>query len=225
MKFLKYIKRQNNEPEFQYGFSVDTSNVYDFKEEAPRKQSIMEWVLDGLDTVAIAIIAVIIIFTFIFRMATISGDSMKNTLFEGDRVIITNFAYKPQQNDIVVVSRNAENSVDEISSSKGPIIKRVIAVGGQTVDIDFEKGEVYVDGEKLVEDYISSSTVNSYDVEFPVFVPEGHIFVLGDNRAVSLDSRSSSIGDNGVIDERYVLGKAVYRIFPFNRIGRLDENE
>ena len=139
----------------------------------------------------------------------------------GDKVIITNLGYEPKNGDIVVVSRNAENTVESQQNSDEPIIKRVIAVGGQTVDIDFEKGIVYVDGKALKEDYISSKTVNKYDVQFPVYVPEGYIFVLGDNRAASLDSRNSLIGENGLIDTRYVLGHAIFRIFPFDRIGGL----
>ena len=206
------------------GFSVDSTNLEIEETEEVKefpKRNLAKEIFEWIDMIAVAVIAVVIIFSLIFRIATISGPSMQNTLYSGERVIITNFAYEPKQGDIVVVSRNIENSVEDLDGD-GPIIKRVIAVAGQTVDIDFESGTVYVDGEALKEDYISTPTKNKYEVSFPVYVPEGSIFVLGDNRANSLDSRSSRIGNNGLIDTRYVLGHAVFRILPFNRIGRLD---
>ena len=191
-------------------------------EEPKEKKSISAEIIEWLEVISTAVIAVVIIFCFIFRIATISGDSMKNTLYSGEKVVISNLAYTPKNGDIVVISRNAENSVAGQASSQGPIIKRVIATGGQTVDIDFETGIVYVDGKALKENYTSSPTVNKADVEFPLYIPEGYIFVLGDNRSESLDSRYSQIGEDGLIDTRYVLGHAVFRIFPFDRIGRLD---
>ncbi len=191
--------------------------------EIPEKKNngaakeILEW----LDVLCVAVIAVIVVFSFVFRVATIDGNSMLNTLHNGDKVIITNFNYTPKQGDIVVISRNASNSVEGEVIGKEPIIKRVIAVGGQTVDIDFLKGIVYVDGVALVEDYLGSPTYDKADVEFPLYIPEGHIFVLGDNRGDSMDSRDSRIGDGGIIDNRYVLGHAVFRFFPFNDIKEL----
>ncbi len=191
------------------------------KEPANPAKDLIEW----LDVLCLAVIAVVIIFSFIFRIATIDGNSMLNTLHNGDRVVISNFNYTPKQGDIVVVSRNAENSPQSADTSDAPIIKRVIAVAGQTVDIDFEKGIVYIDGLEQVEPYLGSPTVTSGDVKFPITVPEGHIFILGDNRCDSLDSRFSQIGTNGVVDSRYVLGKAIYRFFPFNKMGELKSYE
>ncbi len=206
------------------GFTVNTDidevkNEKTKEEKFSKRKEFFEW----LDVVSVALITVIILFGFVFRVATISGTSMLNTLKHNEKVIITNLFYEPKSGDIVVISRNTCNTTEDISEGSGPIIKRVIATENQTVDIDFEKGIVYVDGVALEEDYTSTPTTVSHDVEFPVTVPEGHIFVLGDNREVSLDSRSSSIGNNGMVDKRYVLGRAVYRIFPFNKMESLTD--
>ena len=195
-------------------------NLPDTTEEE-RKPSLAEEIFEWLDVLATAIIAVVIIFSLIFRIATISGPSMQNTLFTGDKVIISNLGYTPKQGDIVVVSRNVNNSVEDTAESQEPIIKRVIAVSGQTVDIDFERGVVSVDGVELDEPYTKTPTNRKFDVQFPLYVPEGYIFVLGDNRNNSMDSRDGRIGEGGLIDTRYVLGHAVFRIFPFNSIGSL----
>ncbi len=161
-----------------------------------------------------------LIYVLFFRMVVVSGDSMNDTLVEGDRLIlISNLLYwEPEQGDVIVASkdsfRNGEN-----------IIKRVIATEGQTVNIDFTTGEVSVDGVVLEELYISSPTMLDEGMQFPQKVREGCVFVMGDNRMDSLDSRSPSIGQ---IDCREILGKAVFLLLPgadeeheqdFTRIG------
>lgn len=218
------MKNNNTYNQNGDGFSIITDIFENEYAQKPittppsKKSELFEW----LDVIVTALISVIIIFGLFFRVATIDGDSMLDTLHEKDRVIISNFAYEPQVGDIVVISRNIENTAETASIHQGPIIKRVIATENQLVDINFETSTVYVDGVALEEDYIYTPTTRKDEVDFPLIVPEGCIFVLGDNRAVSLDSRSSQIGDNGMIDTRYVLGKAVFRIFPLNKIGRLD---
>ena len=203
------------------GFEIDTDIV---ENEPPEKTTIKKEIIDGLSAVASALIIVVILFGFIFRIAVISGDSMKNTLFDKEIVIISNLNYTPKYGDIVVISRNAENTPESAQKDNGLIIKRVIATENQEVDIDFEKGIVYVDKVALVEDYISTPTHRQDDIEFPVTVPKGCVFVLGDNREVSLDSRDSRIGKNGMVDTRYILGEAVLRVFPFNKFGGLKLN-
>ena len=213
---------------FTEGNKKEKLEIFDYSEIAeeeekltPAKKEVFEW----LDVVISAIIVVVIMFTFVFRVATIEGDSMQNTLYEGEKVIITDFFYEPQINDIVVISRNAENMVGEASDNSLPIIKRIIAVEGQTVDIDFNKGLVYVDGEVIDDSYAKTPTNLCYNdgVTFPVKVPDNCVFALGDNRNDSLDSRSAKIGKNGMVDTRYILGKAILRIFPFDKVGGLEQ--
>lgn len=186
------------------------------------KESFKVSFFDWIDVVATSVIVVVLIFTFFFRVVTIDGDSMLDTLISGQKVVITNVAYTPKQGDIVVISRNTDNSLDPTEYST-PIIKRVIAVAGQTVDIDHEKGIVYVDGVALKEPYTKTPTTARIEdeIDFPVYIPDNCIFVMGDNRNWSLDSRSERIGKNGMIDTRHVLGKAVYRIFPLKEMGGL----
>ena len=193
----------------------------DIKETSEENgESLKDFVFDWIEVLVHAIIVVVICFSFIFRIATIDGPSMMNTLIDGERVIITNLFYEPKAGDIVVISRNKENSTQTMNASNTPIIKRIIATEGQTVNIDFDAGIVYVDGVALDEPYTRTPTNRFYDIKFPVTVDEGCVFVLGDNRKDSIDSRDSSIG---MIDTRYILGHAVFRVFPLNKMGKIDE--
>lgn len=203
------------------GFFVDESvaeNISDKKETFSFKQEVFDW----LEVIITAIITVVILFSLFFRIATIDGPSMENTLFTNDKVVITNLFYKPKRGDIVVISRNVDNSVEAEARSDKPIIKRIIALEGETVDIDFSTGEVSVDGKKLNEPYTKTPTNRKYDIDFPVVVPNGCVFVLGDNRNESFDSRARQIGKDGMINEKYILGHAVLKVFPFNKIGGLE---
>ena len=159
---------------------------------------------DMVDSLKGAIIVVFVVFAFVFRVLGVDGGSMLPTLKDGDWVAVSGITASVERGDIVVVTQPWERNV--------PIIKRVIAVGGDVVDIDFDTHEVKVNGVVLDEPYIAQPTALKYDVEFPLTVEEGKLFVMGDNRNDSVDSRSSAIG---LIDERYVLGKAFTRILPF----------
>lgn len=205
------------------GFTVDIDaamQVPEYEKE-PEEKSISKEIFEWLDVLVTAMVAVVLIFSLFFRIATIDGRSMLNTLHHGEKVIITNLAYTPKRGDIVVVSRNFSNSLADESVSALPIIKRVIAVGGDTVNIDFERGVVIVNGVELDEPYARTPTTQKKDLDFPMTVPQGYIFVLGDNRADSLDSRSSAIGEDGMINVRFVLGHAFFRVYPFDVIGGL----
>ncbi len=186
------------------------------------KHSLLTTVFEWLDVVVASVVVVVVLFTFVFRMVAIDGDSMNDTLFNGERIIISNMFYEPQRGDIVVISRNYDNSANE-NDHKQPIIKRVVAVEGDTVDIDFETGIVYVNGEAETEKFYADcikepiNTVNKNNgVDFPLIVNENCVFVLGDNRNNSLDSRSKEIGQ---VNVKYILGRAVLRIFPLNKFG------
>ncbi len=166
------------------------------------------WVMlyEWIDSVMGAIVIIFLLFTFIFRAVGVDGTSMVPTLNDGDWVAITGMNFTPERGDIVVVTQ--PNDVHE------PLIKRIIAIGGDTINIDFITHEVTVNGEILIEPYINASTSRSFDVVFPITIPEGFVFVMGDNRNLSKDSRASGIG---LIDERYILGKARLRLFPFSQ--------
>lgn len=150
-----------------------------------------------------ALVAGILIFLFVFRVITVDGSSMNNTLVNGDKIIITSLFYTPKNGDIVVLK------APDFSDS--PLVKRVIATEGQTVNIDFDAGIVYVDGKALEEPYIAQPTYDREDFTGEVTVPEGCIFVMGDNRNASTDSRTDEIG---MIDTREVFGKVQLIIIP-----------
>ena len=183
-------------------------------------RDLYEWV----QALVCSVLAVVLLFTFVVRLIGVDGHSMVPTLQDGDRLLVLNSLWDDdyQYGDIVVLRKD--------TFMEEPIVKRVIATEGQTVDIDFAAGNVYVDGELLEEDYINEPTYVDEGTQFPLTVPEGSIFVMGDNRNHSSDSRSS---DLGTVDTRYVIGKAVFLLFPgadegtarrdFGRIGPIEE--
>ena len=158
------------------------------------------------------IVAIFIVFLLVFRVIVVSGSSMYDTLIHGDYLLLISntFYQEPEANDIIVVSKK---SFDDGT----PIIKRVIATEGQTVDIDFEQGVVYVDGEALEEDYTYTPTNVQEGMTFPLTVEENCVFAMGDNRNRSRDSRDPSIGQ---IDKREILGKAIFLFLPATDEGR-----
>ena len=172
------------------------------EKQTAKGRDLYEWVQSLVGSVLV----VVAIFTFVIRMMGVDGHSMLNTLQHGDRLLVVNsmLYHDYKYGDIVILRKNGVFDDD-------PIVKRVIAVEGQTVDIDFTEGIVYVDGEVLEEDYIREPTYVAEGTEFPLTVPEGSIFVMGDNRNGSSDSRDYRLG---TVDTRYVIGKAAFLIFP-----------
>ena len=149
----------------------------------------------------------VLLFTFVARIIVVSGPSMENTLIEGDLILVWSLGYTPKQGDVVVLTQE--------SYQEDSIVKRVIATGGQSVDIDYGSGTVYVDGIPLEEDYTKERMLlPSYGEGINhVTVPEGCIFVMGDNRNQSADSRYPAIG---IVDTRCVIGHSLVVVFPFS---------
>lgn len=167
------------------------------------KQKLAMQLYDLTDVFISAIIMIMVVFTFVFRFVGVVGTSMVDTLQDDDWLAVTATLNNVSRGDIVVVTQ--PNAFDE------PIIKRVIALSGETIDLDIENQLVYIDGVALEEDY-TSSPLKLEDLSFPMTVPEGCVFVMGDNRSGSTDSRSAMVG---MIDKDYILGKVMFRIFPF----------
>ncbi len=170
-------------------------------------KKITDYMFDLTRTIIFVFAFMSVIFTFIIRDANVVGNSMLDTLHSDDKILMTNFMYKPKCGDIVAI--NAENQIEK------RIIKRVIATEGQTLVVDYSKNAVYVDGIQIDEPYVSSITREpSNPLQIPYVIPEGYIFVMGDNRIISLDSRDKSIGLVSVND---VIGKAQFIVYPFDR--------
>ena len=182
-------------------------------EENTKKKKVKE-VLEYAESLTVVFAVMLLIFTFIARPATVDGESMLPTLRNGERLVISNLFYEPAPGDIVVLCGEADREEGR------NLIKRIIAVGGQTIDIDFETGEVTVDGEVLDEPYILERTHLDEGTEFPLTVPEGEVFVMGDNRNASRDSRSLRVG---TVKEEYIVGRVLFRFFPFDRFGTVSD--
>ena len=201
--------------------NTDNNTNESAKVETKESHEGMKVILSYLHDVVFLIAIVMILFSFCFRVVVVSGASMNTTLYNGDCLFVLGkvFYSQPKRGDIIVVSKDSFRDGD-------PIIKRIIATSGDVVDI--RSGVVYVNDEALDEPYINSAVTNAYDasVNFPLVVQEGCVFALGDNRENSTDSRSSEIG---MIDEREILGKAMFLLFPgkayngrdFSRMGGL----
>lgn len=186
----------------------------------PDKKSKFSNVLDYVEVFVIAVCFVILLFSFSgIRLCTVSGPSMEKTLYNNEKLITSDVFYTPERNDIIVFHQTGDFSFNE------PIVKRVIGVAGDTVNVTYENNDVIVtvtdkDGNVTVleEDYeyIDKTSYNPYHLPTTVTVEEGTVFVMGDNRYNSADSRDARIG---LVDTRRILGKVVFRISPFSRFG------
>lgn len=177
------------------------------KEKKPKGRFHSE-LFDWGEALMISLSVVILIFVFCVRIIGVQGNSMNPTLENQNQLLVSNLFYTPQKGDVVILTKD--------TFMNSPIVKRVIATEGDTVNINFDSGEVTVNGQVLEEDYIAELTTTSYNIAFPQTVPENCIFVMGDNRNHSTDSRFAELG---MVDTRYVIGKVLMRIYPFEQIG------
>ena len=169
-----------------------------------------------LQTLVTAVSAMILLFTFVVRVNQVKGHSMDNTLQPNELMLVWHLGYTPKAGDIVIVNRP---NVDILQGEA--IVKRVIAVGGQAVDIDYGSGTVYVDGVALDEPYIKETMYlpgSPYMQQTHFDIPEGSVFVMGDNRNNSTDSRNEAVGP---VEERFILGHAVLGLWPLSKLGAL----
>ena len=203
----------NNDFEFENEIKADAP-----VSKAPeKKDSFLRSVIENLEVVVLAACAVILIFTMGVRVCAVNGTSMYDTLNHEDKLLVSNLFYTPERGDIIVFHMTGEDKFNE------PLVKRVIATGGEWLDINFETWEVRVADNPEMENAVTldepyiylGEPARYYNIDFPLQVPEGHLFVMGDNRHGSADSRSSACG---FVDERRVLGKVVCRLYPFVKI-------
>ena len=201
---------------------MSKKNTARVKENAPKDT--IHAVFDYVEMFVFTVAVVILLLSFCFRLCVVSGPSMNDTLLNGENLIVSNLFYTPDTGDIIVFHQTSETN-DKFNE---PIVKRVIATEGEFVKIDYAQGKVFVssdnvftEDEVLQEDYIIKGKPNYLPHTQNVFVyevPEGHLFVMGDNRPVSADSRYGAVD---FVDERRVLGKVLFRVTPLNKFGKV----
>ncbi|NLC73528.1 MAG: signal peptidase I [Ruminococcaceae bacterium] len=179
------------------------------KKRKRKTKKAMDDLYDFIQSAVAALVFCILLFSFFVRIVDVIGPSMRPTLNDMDKIVVSKLFYKPKVGDIVVFRKD--------SFKEEPLVKRIIAVAGQTVDINFSAGEVLVDNVKIEEPYIAEPTTGEkYDFVGPITVPKGCVFVMGDNRLHSTDSRYSEIG---FVDERCIMGKVWFTVFPVKHFG------
>ena len=202
---------------------MSEKNTAPVKKNAP--QGAIHAVFDYVEMFVFTVAAVILLLSFFFRLCVVSGPSMNDTLLNGEKLIVSDLFYKPDRGDIIVFHQTSETN-DQFNE---PIVKRVIATEGEFVKIDYIQSKVYVSADNVFtedevqsEDYIIEGKPHYLAYTANVFVyevPKGHLFVMGDNRPVSADSRYPAVD---FVDERRVLGKVLFRVTPFSKFGKVE---
>ncbi|MBQ2966924.1 MAG: signal peptidase I [Clostridia bacterium] len=183
--------------------------------EEGKKKSVQREILEWIVVILAAFIIAQLINNFVFRFARVDGPSMEHTLHDKDYLLVWKLGYEPQCGDIIVfeTDMNVQGQI-----KKQYLVKRVIATEGQTVEVNYDTDEVFVDGKLIKEDYIKEPDMSSFTDQqvYPLTVPDNYIYVMGDNRNNSFDSRAK-----GAIPVSEITGKVVFRLLPFNAIGTL----
>ncbi|MBE7036888.1 MAG: signal peptidase I [Ruminococcaceae bacterium] len=189
---------------------AEISETQNIESQTEKKQSVICEIYDWAKSIAVAMVVALLINQFAFAMVQVEGGSMLPTLESKERLVVTKMFYKPKAKDIVVIKSHTLGKF---------IIKRVIAVAGDEVELRADTGDVLVNGEVLEEPYIKEKMLGIGGLDYPLTVPEGYVFVLGDNRNNSQDSRNL-----GLISTEDVVGRAAIRIMPFSRFGSVYNN-
>lgn len=174
--------------------------------------SVKDEIFDWVSNITYILSAIVLMFIFVIRVVGVDGESMMPTLRHKDWLITSNLFYEPEKGDIVVLSK------DTFLDGK-MIVKRIIATEGQTVEVDFKRGIVYVDGVALEESYIAEPTHLQGTTQYPITIPEDHVFVMGDNRNHSADSRDATLG---AVHKSCILGRVILRILPLSDFGAVN---
>ena len=206
----------SNEKEFELEEILEefSEGAPEAEEKSEKKRPAGAELFEWLQMVMVCVLGAVVAFNLVVRLSVVDGQSMDPTLEHGELMLVWQLGYSPRQGDIVIINKTTANFLHEQA-----IVKRVIALGGQTVDIDYGEGVVYVDGKALKEKYILEEMYlpgSPYMQETHFEIPEGEVFVLGDNRNGSTDSRDERLG---TIDEGYILGRAVAAVWPLDKIG------
>ena len=200
-------------------------------EETTKKEekgTFWKYAADMLEAVLISIFCVIMLFAYVLRPVTVEGHSMESTLQDQDKLFMTDLFYTPERGDIVIIDNDVSHTFDENGNlvegqglstvtTEKRLIKRIIAVGGETLDINFDDGTVTIDGTVLDEPYINNLTLNDEGAfSYPITIPDGYYFVMGDNRQHSSDSRYPMVG---LVAKDQIMGKAILRFAPISKFG------
>lgn len=212
------MKHGKEKPEEQAAEQTPEEN------EPSGMREVVSELLELVETILVSVFVVMLLFTYVVCIAVVEGDSMVPTLMDGDRLVFQRMSRDYSTGDILIIDSETAYTFDEAGELKENqglgkrIVKRLIAKGGQEVDIDFSKGEVSVDGKVLDEPYTDALTTRDEGAfeSYPITVPQGYVFVLGDNRSVSKDSRHPQVA---LIPEKEIMGQVIFRISPLSDFG------